>query len=469
MLTLILAIIAVQTAPAAASRPAVAADLIVRVDPRVELLSIVFRLAGNPEYNMDNSNSPYAAAVEEHFGTFRDHPAVQLARQLRRERGISYDAVMNFAIHLESAIDPAPRTPLDPRPPLLEPRWTIEDAEKFIAALRQFVRDTDFKAFIESQHGRYEKSAARLAAIVHKRDFVGWFDRFFGARPRGSFQVVVGMLEGGGNYGVHMRRQDGREEISPVLGIYQWDADGLPAIGDEILDTIVHEFAHTYTNTYVDKFAGQLDAAGNVLFERNAEAMKRQAYASGRTVLYESMVRACVVCYMRSEVGPQAGRKQAAYEMTRGFKWTPGLADLFREFSRERGKYRTFDDFMPRIVAFFDRTARNYDELLASFPAVKSTLPASGAVDVDPKTAAIVITFDRPMADGSWSIVGGGPELPKFGKPSYNASRTVLTVPVTLEAGKRYRFGLNGGRFFSFMSEGGYPLEPVEVTFSTAK
>ncbi|HVP10438.1 MAG TPA: hypothetical protein VMV94_04525 [Phycisphaerae bacterium] len=48
------------TRPAAQTPPALSAH----VDPRVELMSIVFRLAGSSEYNMDNSESPYADDVE---------------------------------------------------------------------------------------------------------------------------------------------------------------------------------------------------------------------------------------------------------------------------------------------------------------------------------------------------------------------------------------------------------------------
>ncbi|MBI5864288.1 MAG: DUF4932 domain-containing protein [Planctomycetes bacterium] len=466
MLILLLAFF--QSGPAAGT-PQTPGTLAVRVDPRVELLSIVFRLAGNPEYNMENSKSPYAQAVEEHFGKFRDHAAVKMAQALRRSNGVSYDAVMSLAIHLEDAFEPAPRTPLDPLPDLLDRRWTKEDAERFIAALRDFVRDADFKGFAASQRERYEKSAAKLAAVVRKRDFVGWFSDFFGDRPRGSFQVAVGMLNGGGNYGVNMRHHDGREEISPIIGIYKWDAEGLPAIGDEVTDTIVHEFCHTYTNACINKHLDKLDAAGDVLFARNAAAMKRQAYGNGATVLRESLVRACVIHYMRTVVSADAGRKQALSEMTRGFKWTPGLADLLGEFAKSRDKYKTLDDFMPRIIEYFDHITKQYDELLARFPKVKSISPANAAPDVDPKTAEVVITFDRPMQAGGWALTGGGPELPKFGKPSYNDSRTVLTVPVTLEPGRSYRFGLNGGRFYSFVSEDGYPLEPVEVKFTTAK
>lgn len=40
----------------------------VQVNPNVELLSIVFRLAGADEYNQPNSHSPYSDEVEKHFG-----------------------------------------------------------------------------------------------------------------------------------------------------------------------------------------------------------------------------------------------------------------------------------------------------------------------------------------------------------------------------------------------------------------
>src|SRR5688500_18981571 len=112
----------------------------VRVDPRVELMSIVFRLAGNPEYNMGNSTSPYSRAVDEHFGPFREHAVVKQAQRLRQGRGISYDAVSSLAVHLEmdKTLVPALRAPLEPRPPQLENRWTAADAEGFVALLADF-------------------------------------------------------------------------------------------------------------------------------------------------------------------------------------------------------------------------------------------------------------------------------------------------------------------------------------------
>ena len=47
----------------------------VTVDRRVELMSIIFRLAGSPEYNHLSSRSPYSRDVESHFP--EKHPAIE--------------------------------------------------------------------------------------------------------------------------------------------------------------------------------------------------------------------------------------------------------------------------------------------------------------------------------------------------------------------------------------------------------
>jgi hypothetical protein len=50
-------------------------------DPRVELMSILFRLAGNQEYN--GCRVPlYDQAIDRYFAPYRDHEAVRLARAL---------------------------------------------------------------------------------------------------------------------------------------------------------------------------------------------------------------------------------------------------------------------------------------------------------------------------------------------------------------------------------------------------
>jgi hypothetical protein len=65
------------------------------VDPRIGLMSILFRLAGNNEYTQGRVPG-YLQAIDRHFQAHRDHEAVQLARELRNADGVSFDAVISL-------------------------------------------------------------------------------------------------------------------------------------------------------------------------------------------------------------------------------------------------------------------------------------------------------------------------------------------------------------------------------------
>ena len=102
-------------------------------------------------------------------------------------------------------------------------------------------------------------------------------------------------------------------------------------------------------------------------------------------------------------------------------------------------------------------------------PKVLSLIPTNGAQDVDPDLTAIQVVFDRPMADQSWSLVGGGPHCPKTGNGAhYDAQHKIWTVPVTLKPDWSYEFMLNSETYVGFASQEGVPLQPVSVTFKTA-
>ena len=104
------------------------------VDPRVELMSVIFRLAGNNEYNQCRIPA-YDKALEQYFAPYRDHAAVQMARSL----GVGFDAPMNLAVHIKDIETLAERVPFD-RPGIrLDERWNGADAGKFLAAARKFV------------------------------------------------------------------------------------------------------------------------------------------------------------------------------------------------------------------------------------------------------------------------------------------------------------------------------------------
>ena len=51
----------------------------IKSDPCIELVSVIFHLAGNAEYGRIRMDS-YAKDITEHFGKFREYEAIILAR-----------------------------------------------------------------------------------------------------------------------------------------------------------------------------------------------------------------------------------------------------------------------------------------------------------------------------------------------------------------------------------------------------
>lgn len=453
---------------AAGQEPApIAPSVDVRVDPRVELMSIIFRLAGNPEYRQGKVDS-YTAAVDAHFASMADHAVVQGARALRYRRGVSFDAVMSLAVHLTDADKLGESVPFQPRPAALDARWRPEEARAFLKEARRFVEDAEFAAFFEQHRGLYDTAVARMQRVLREEAQLDWFAQFFGARPTARFELALGMLNGGACYGPRVVRGDGQEDLYCVLGVWKTDPDGLPFFETSMLSTVVHEFCHSYCNRLVDAHYDELQAAADKLYPHVADQMKAQAYGNARTMMYESLVRACVVRYLQTAEGRSASRKQAADDGQRGFLWVDQLAELLTEYEEHRDDYPTVDSFMPKIAAFFDGYADSFEAVQSAAPTIVSMTPANGATTVDPATTAIVVTFDRPMLDRAWSVVGGGPALPKTtGAPSYDEECRVLTLPVELEPDWSYEFWLNRGKFQSFQSADRVRLQPVHVQFKT--
>lgn len=355
----------VQAAPDVAARSAAAiksdaSDTLLRihVDARVELLSLIFRLAGNSEYNQARVKS-YAEDAERRFGTFREHPVVALAAELRNTQGVSYDACMGMAVHLTDPGDLQFRTPLVPWPEALDRRWTVKSSGDFLTAARQFVKDAGFNDFIAKHRALYQTTESRLKKLLEQEAHLEWFRDFFGEKANVAFAVIPGMLNGGSCYGAHFRAAGGQEELFCILGVWQTDPEGLPEFTSGMVETVVHEFCHSYVNPLIDRRWDDLRAPAQILYKPVAQKMRSQAYGEPATMLRESLVRACGVRYACRFEGIKAAAEAVRREKSRGFLWAQALSDLLGDYEAHRDRYPTLAAFSPRLVAFFHDYAKH--------------------------------------------------------------------------------------------------------------
>ena len=454
--------------------------LSIAVDPRIELTSIIFRLAGHREYNQCRVPS-YAADMDAHFTGLDQHEAVQLARLLARTRGLGYDAVPALAVHLQDVHNCAGRLPWDPLPGGLDRRWTPELAGRFAEAACRFAADADFASFWNAHRETYIVAEDRMRNLVQDQGIPAWYGEFFGAPEGLPFFMELALANGPANYGARVYLPGG-EELHSIMGVWQADKDGLPMFPQQVLATVVHEFSHSAVNPQVDAHERELEPSGAVLFPLVREAMTSQAYGTWNTVMRESLVRASTLRWVAATWGRPVAATMAEKEQRNSFYWVPELAELLGRYETDRDTYPDLAAFMPRVVEFMDDWAATAEQrveaitgpweeekraLAAKAPKIVSLTPAEGATAVDPGLKEIVVVFDRPMKDRSWSVVRAGGLFPDFTGAAYDEGRTVLRLQVRLKPGQTYRFGLNDSQHMSFMDEQGNRLVPTVVEFST--
>lgn len=446
------------------------------VDRRVELMTIVARLADFPEYQSSLVRA-YTDSLDAWFAPYRNHAAVASLRELREQRGVAYDAVPIMGVYLSEPPRLRARFPLTATQP--DERWGVKSGKKFIRLLRRFYRDTRCEAFFERQDTLFATVERSFQPVFSEID-MAWFGRFFGVQHPDGMVPIIGMGFGGGNYGGRILYPDSTADNYAFMGSWSlWE--GQPMFDAELFkQTIVHEFCHSFVNPTLEHDTLALCAAEG-LYRAEAERMDRQAYTDGRSVLYETFVRAAVICYLREHATRVAAENELWAQIDLGFVWMPEAVALLEAYATRRDRYPDFAAFVPRVRSWCQETVGSMEALHARRAAerevrreqalkVVAVEPfGNGAQEVDPALTELTIRFDRPLVGRGYAF-NAHPDseeaLPVYGRARYSEDKRAVTVSVRLKPGRTYRFWVL--KDLSFVGADGVRMyEDYLVTFRT--
>lgn len=461
-----------QSQAVSTSKPAKQEAFVVtaKVDQRVELMSIVARLAGFKEY-INNQFPLYSRDVDNYFDKYKQHPVVQFIADIRRTTGIGFDAVMAMAVHLNPPPQLTPRVAFSDQVP--DARWGKDRAEKFAKLLQQFYTEAECERFFQSHDDLYRTAEQRFQSVTAKVDF-DWYRRFYVEVPNGTFNLYIGLLNGGNNYGPKVVHADRSEDLYAIIGTSDVDKAGLPTYGDESLFLIIHEYNHSFINHLVFEHEEQLRAAGEKVFGPVAEKMKLLHYGNWQITLIESLVRTAVIRYQfEHNARPRAPYQTITSERGLGFLWVEELSALLGSYENSRDLHPTFRSFFPVVIGYFGDLAKRIDFLAMRFdelsPHVTSMSPfANGAQDVDPNVTQITFSFDRPLdVNGGHSFnegPGGNEHDPLADVIGFTETGESFTIRVKLKPNWTYELIVTGR---GFRTKDGYPLQTYVVKFKT--
>lgn len=334
-----------------------------RVDERLELVSIVFRLAGFDEFRSAPS-SAYLKAVDAHFRPFAPHPItarLKAERERLRREGGDLGAWEAFALAMHVGPAPAfePLFAID-KPPEGD-GWddrTLLNGET-LALLRRFYKDARCAEFFAAQRPYFDAVDRSFVSGGYAID-ARWFDDFYRVSPTETYRPILSLMGAGNFFYIRVNFGDGQRNTHTILAAGGFDAAGVPRKIDRnaVLKSSVHEHAHAFVNQLVDRrFEEFRGPAMRLLADPIvAERFKGAFYNEPRYLAYESIVRASQIMYFTTH-GGDAKAKLIAEQERAGFLWMGGMVAKLEEYSKRRDAYPNLEAFMPEIVNYLSEAA----------------------------------------------------------------------------------------------------------------
>lgn len=202
------------------------------INKNIELVQVLLFLSEQQEKTIQCiNNRTYTSAISKWFAPYKNHPAVQITKDLIHKG--------NF-IHIRplQAILTLNKITADREHPLHTWGTTVAD----------FQDTSDFNAFFESQTNYYRWILDHIASCDFDT-WVGFIDSYFRQKPD-EFRLIICPIAG--NYGFSME-ENGKNVAYTVRFEPKYDDNGTPYWNfDFFAKGIAHEYAHCFVNPVVE-------------------------------------------------------------------------------------------------------------------------------------------------------------------------------------------------------------------------
>lgn len=384
-----------------------------KVDKRFELTSIMFALAGVPEYCQCAIPS-YLQDIKTYFEPYEQTVPINYIRKLHQLHNIGYDAVSTIASMLEITNG---EIQLQRQYAIhdieeYDSRWTSDLLTDYIFMLNQFYTESDFQNFWETHTELYNMYEKQMNVVLQSISDE-WIKTFYGKQDASKLQTYICLNNGPHNYAV-------RDGI--LIGV-------LPNRNGNVeqLFTILHEVGHHYSNSLLKPYWPQMEDAANRMYPYIKDMMIKSSYANAQISLLEGINNLFTLMYFKEHDESNVMFRWHLKNYTeKGFIWLPYAVKFMANFYADRQRYPCIRDFIPQLVAFINDMSSRYNIIIREFesrhPYIVNTYPSIGSDISD--FNEIIISFSEPMNTDTYAFAGNGTE---------NGDENVLQLPIELE------------------------------------
>ncbi len=234
-------------------------------------------------------------------------------------------------------------------------KHSVDSLALYIHALNDFYTQTNFHTFYKHHRVFYDSLVTIVKKTTDSVDLVSILENHYGTRQH-SYTLVLSPLFIEAGMSTWITTKNGNDLYS-IIGPNA-DSKTNPDFDPRWLMQylVIHEFSHPFCNPLIDKYYPALEK-DSCLWRPIKKAMAREGDKSWKTVLYELLTRANEITLIKQVFGKDDADKVYKEYLKKGYSYLEGLVPIIEDYNRQRDKYKTLDDIMPRMVSYFDTKA----------------------------------------------------------------------------------------------------------------
>lgn len=316
----------------------------VRIEPRMEAVSIFYTLATSDTLDIKPSPSTYYRDFKKYFKECKNHMSMEWYRKLDKWDGYDIASLGLFLTHgYPFSLEMKPHNDYIRSAPV----------DTFLFYFNKFYKDCDVKKFITEHQADDSLICKNAEDTIAKSKILNYVKSFFGAAQEGSFIIYLDLLNNIGNNAIPISgTKDRISRLAYLSDSSQHLTDDSPVVFIPHLNVISHECSHIYLNDFIPKYKERLYKIRNHFLKTTSGKILNEN--EWENELDELLVRVCVAKIMEIKFGQMAGMEEINNQSIH-FRWAkPLYAFLGNYYCNDRKKYETFSDFYPELLNFLE-------------------------------------------------------------------------------------------------------------------
>lgn len=318
------------------------------INPQLELMNSLLLTSKYNEITkpiigdglMSESNTPYIAAIKEHFLPYADHSVYSLIEQMIPD-GFTFSRPVELALSLDDNLKVVRQLS----------NMCIEycGGQNRINELLELIKDighkVDYMNFYNKHKDFYASYLNELNSKIKPISIVNTIESFYGKGQRSYNLVLSSLMTGCFGLVFHNKDETG-DDVFSVLSINNLHSD---------IALLLHELSHPFVNPLTEKYRTEVEkysAAYEYLKQYKLHGF-RSGYGDWEECVNEHLVRTSTI-HMLNKLGfMDLAEKNLSNDLNSGYRFIPALLQAFDHYENNRDRYKTFDLFYAELIQRF--------------------------------------------------------------------------------------------------------------------